>query len=365
MKSGMAGRWFLSAVALFCAGVYGSVVMAQGTMVSGPQSFPVPYYPPPSKMELCGEAVPIHMEDVRERFDREFTIVAYSHAQVFLWLKRKERYFPWLEKQLAEYKLPDDLKYVAVAESDLQLSAASPAGAVGPWQFIASTGSLYGLSQNRQMDERQDFDRSTLSAFTYLKDLHDRFQSWPLAIAAYNCGENRVTDEIRKQKVTDYYLLKLPLETERYVFRILAIKEILQHPERYGYSLPKGAGYSVNKLDRVTLKLTNPLPLLMVAEAAGLTYREFKKFNPSYISDEIPLGSHTFKVPEGRGREFQIRVEALDSTYKPSLSYHRVTRGETLTGIASRYKVSATDLKAWNNLQDNKVKIGQSLKIVK
>lgn len=365
MKSGMVGRWFLSAVALLCAGVYGNVAMAQGTMVPGGQDFPIPYYPPPSKMELCGEAVPMHMEDVRERFDREFTIVVYSHAQVFLWLKRKERYFPWLEKQLADSKLPDDLKYVAVAESDLQLSAVSPAGAVGPWQFIAGTGSRYGLSQNRQIDERQDFERSTMSAFSYLKDLHDRFQSWSLAMAAYNCGENRVTDEIRKQKVTDYYLLKLPQETERYVFRILAIKEILRHPDRYGYLLPKGAGYSAHKLDRVDIKLTNSLPLLMVAEAAGFTYREFKKFNPSYISDEIPAGSHTFKVPQGNGREFQVRVEALDSSYKPSFSYHRVSKGETLTGIASRYNVSAMDLKAWNNLEDTNVKIGQNLKIIK
>jgi membrane-bound lytic murein transglycosylase D len=364
MKNGRTGRWFLSGIALLCVWVYGATVMAQA-MVSEPGGFPIPYYPPPGQMELCGEAVPIHIEDVRERFDREFTIVVYSHAQVFLWLKRKERYFPALERQLAESGLPDDLKYVAVAESDLQVSAASPAGAVGPWQFIASTGSIYGLNQSRQMDERHDFDRATVSAFKYLQTLHGIFQNWTLAIAAYNCGERRVQDEMRKQKVSDYYALKLPQETERYVFRILAIKEILRNPGRYGYSLPQGAGYSIPRLDRVALDLPQPLPVQVMAEAAGITFREFKKLNPSYIADEIPAGSHTFKVPEGKGGSFRLGVETLKSSYSPSLSYHKVGRGETLTSIASRYHVSAMDLRAWNNLQDGNVKIGQSLKIIK
>ncbi len=364
MRNRRTGVWLVSAVALVGIWIWGAGAMAQA-VAPEPGGFPIPYYPPPSRMELCGEAVPIHIEDVRERFDREFTIVVYSHAQVYLWLKRKERYFPWLEKLLAENKLPDDLKYVAVAESDLMASAASPAGAKGPWQFIASTGSRYGLNQSGKVDERHDFDLSTLSAFKYLKDLRDMFQNWTLAIAAYNCGENRVTEEMRKQKVNDYYSLKLPLETERYIFRILAIKEILQHPDRYGYSLPKGAGYSVQNPDRVSMNLPEPLPLLMLAEAAGVTFREFKRLNPSYIADEIPAGAHTFKVPAGKGKEFQARVEVLKSSYKPSFSYHKVSKGETLTSIASRYNVSASELKTWNNLTDTKVKIGQNLKIVK
>ncbi len=354
----------VSATALVCAWICGASAMAQAV---APETggFPIPYYPPPSKMDLCGEPVPIHIEDVRERFDREFTIIVYSHAQVYLWLKRKERYFPELEKLLAQNRLPDDLKYVAVAESDLMSSAASPAGAKGPWQFIAGTGSRYGLSQNREVDERHDFDLATLSAFEYLQDLRDIFQNWTLAIAAYNCGENRVTEEMRKQKANDYYSLKLPLETERYVFRILAIKEILQHPERYGYGLPKGAGYSVQNLDRVSMTLPSPLPLLMLAEAAGVTYRDFKRLNPSYIGDEIPAGAHTFKVPAGKGKELQARVEALKSGHKPNSSYHKVSKGETLTSIASRYNVSAMELKTWNNLTETNVKIGQNLKIIK
>ena len=120
----------------------------------------VPYYAPPKQITFCGEPVPLHHPDVWERFDREFTIVVYNHAQVYLWLKRKQRYFPEVERQLAAQGLPDDLKYVAVAESDLMVSACSPAGAVGPWQFIPSTGRSYGLSQSGDVLERRDFGMS-------------------------------------------------------------------------------------------------------------------------------------------------------------------------------------------------------------
>src|SRR5271169_6123904 len=206
--------------------------------VDSKQSVPswfVPYFELPEKADLCAEAVPLGSADVRERFDREFTIVTQSHAQVYLWLKRTERYFPWIEKQLASRGLPDDLKYVAVAESDLISSAVSHAGAAGPWQFMANTATCYGIKESEAIDERYDFEKSASAAIGYLKDLHDVFQNWTLAIAAFNCGERRIQVETGKQKTNNYYFLKLPQETERYVFRILAIKEVLQNPEQYGY----------------------------------------------------------------------------------------------------------------------------------
>jgi len=201
-------------------GLFMAVIMALAggaALAQTGQTLEVPYFSMPQQSDLCGEPVPLQIEDVRERFDREFTLVVYNHAQVYLWLKRKERFFPSLERQLAQQKLPDDLKYVAVAESDLLAHAKSPAGAVGPWQFISTTGAHYGLDQTHLVDERHDFDKSTLSAFRYLQDLRNQFQNWTVAIAAYNCGERRMQDEMRKQKVNDYYSLKLPLETERYV----------------------------------------------------------------------------------------------------------------------------------------------------
>lgn len=368
----------LGLVLILCIGYLYEGAGGQSTVPSS--SALVPFYPTPGAMDLCGEAVPLHEQEVRERFDREFTLVVYNHAQVYLWLKRMERYFPALEKQLTQSGLPKDLRFVAVAESDLMSSATSPAGAAGPWQFIPSTGTNYGLSQSKQIDERRDFEMSTSSAFRYLKDLYDMFQSWPLALAAYNCGEKRIQDEMKKQKVSSYYQLRLPLETERYVFRILAIKEILLHPDRYGYVLPRGAGYPPQRFERTSMKLGSQVPLQMVADAAGITYRDFKSLNPAFISDSIPEGSYTVRVPEGKGREFTARVEGMRSSGATAgmgaadggargrtsrVVYHKVAKGETLTAIAARYDVSAQSLREWNQLASEKVRIGQTLKVVK
>ncbi len=144
----------------------------------------VPYIPPPNSIDLCGEPVPLDRQDVYERFDKEFTLVVYNHAQVYLWLKRMERYFPVIEERLRYYNLPDDLKYVAIVESDLLPNACSPKGAAGPWQFMPSTGSAYGLDQRGSVDKRYDFERSTDSAFLLLKDLYKKYQQ----LVSGHCG---------------------------------------------------------------------------------------------------------------------------------------------------------------------------------
>ncbi len=323
----------------------------------------VPYFELPEKADLCGEAVPLGSADVRERFDREFTIVTLSHAQVYLWLKRTERYFPWIEKQLASRGLPDDLKYVSVAESDLITSAVSHAGAAGPWQFMTNTANNYGIKQSAAIDERYDFERSAIAAFGYLKDLHNLFQNWTLAIAAYNCGERRIQAEMGKQKAGSYYSLKLPQETERYVFRILAIKEVLRNPEKYGYNLPKGAGYQPIVFEKVAVHLPGAMPVLAAAEAAGVTYRELKVLNPFLVSDVIPKGDLAIRVPEGRGKRFEKEVAVWKSTFKPRFLVHKVSRGDTLDSIARRYNSTRQQICAWNNIAGNKIRVGQTLKI--
>jgi membrane-bound lytic murein transglycosylase D len=179
------------------------------------------YYSPPGRIDLCGEPVPLENQEVAERFDKEFTLVVYHHAQVYQWLKRKERYFPSAEERLRRLNLPEDLKYVAIAEIESPLNA----------------------PKRKSADMRYDFERSPDSAFQYLGDLYRTFKSWPLAIAAYNSGEKRIMDECRAQGESDCYQMKLSQETERYIFRILAIKAVLSDPARYGYELPKGAGY--------------------------------------------------------------------------------------------------------------------------
>ncbi len=364
-------------ILFWCLSQQGERAWGEGTPVTvpAPGAMTVPYFAPPERMDFCGERVPLHLPDVRERLDREFTLVVYSHAQVYLWLKRMDRYFPWLEKELVRNGLPNDLKYVAVAESDLIVSACSPAGAVGPWQFIRSTGANFGLNQNGQIDERMDFEMATASAFRYLRNLHEMFSNWTLAVAAYNCGERRVQDELRKQRVDNYYSLKLPLETERYILRILSIKEVLGHPERYGYSLPKNARYPAIRADQVSVRLANPVPVVDLAEAAGITYREFKILNPILISDSVPGGSLILRVPEGKGKEFESRIAGMNPQPQPQAApqhsknsgilKHKVAKGETLSGIAARYGVSERSIMEWNGMKRKMVQRDQIIKILK
>ncbi len=328
-----------------------------------PGGFVVPYFKPPSELTLCGEPVPIQRADVFERFDREFTIVVYSHAQVYLWLKRSERYFPWLEQQLKAKGLPDDLKYLIVAESDLLPNAKSSAGAAGIWQFIPSTGAHYGLRVSPSYDERYDYERATESALRYLSALYARFQSWALAMAAYNCGEERVSQEMQRQRVKNYYDLKLPNETERYIFRIIAIKEVLSHPERYGYQYIRGTGYQPFQLERVPVTLSDSVPAVEVAEAAGLTYRQFLTYNPFVLEATLPAGLYLFRVPPEQKESFALRVEEVKKRYVRQFRYHVVTKGETIASIAKRYGVTVEDIREWNQIKGKTVARGQKLKI--
>jgi len=341
-------------------------------------------------MDLCGEAVPLHKPDVLERFDREFTIVVYNHAQVYLWLKRMERYFPWVEERLRHYQLPQDLKYVAIVESDLQPDARSPKNAAGPWQFIPRTGERYGMNQAGSVDQRYDFEKATEGAFRYLQDLYRQFNNWALAMAAYNCGEGRVREQMASQRVSDYYQLKLPLETERYVMRILAVKAVLGNPGQYGYHLPRGSGYSELRVDRVNVSLSCPVPIQTIAQTGGTTFREFKRLNPVFRSDVVPAGTHELKFPEGKGPVFEknfssASYQAPPAGSKPSeevvrapqqkaepakpapaavsAKYHVVKPGQTLSSISRQYNVSLDQLRQANGLKKDTVTVGQKLKI--
>ncbi|MGO9413999.1 MAG: LysM peptidoglycan-binding domain-containing protein [Syntrophobacteraceae bacterium] len=370
---------------------------APAGVASAPMS--VPFIPPPNSIDLCGEPVPLERQDVYERFDKEFTLVVYNHAQVYLWLKRMERYFPMIEERLHHYNLPEDLKYVAIVESDLLPEACSPKGAAGPWQFMPGTGAAYGLGRKGSVDKRYDFEHSTESAFLLLSDLYDKYHSWPLAIAAYNCGDRRILEESRVQGSRDYYDLKLPQETERYVFRILAVKAVLSNPNQYGYDLPKGWGYMEFRLDRVSVSLSRPVPIQTIANAAGTTYREIKRLNPIYRSDDIPAGNHEINLPMGTGKIFEQnfragnevavgKVSPENSTLqgqdlpapaavavaqakegspkakqKAREKIYLVKKGDSLSAIAQRYQISTQELKSANKLKSNDLKPGQKLRI--
>jgi hypothetical protein len=245
--------------------------------------------------------------------DREFNITVWDHAQMFMYLKRAGRYFPYIEQRLADAGLPDDLKYLAVAESALITRIDSHRGARGPWQFMTAAARSNGLRRDGVVDERLSFERSTDAAIQNLKRLHERFGSWALAMAAYNGGETRLSRTIRDQNTTDYYRLSLPLETERYVFRIAAIKIIMQDPERYGYFLSPGGSYDRKRFDVVKIKSAHSVPLLDLAGAIGTDFKAIKELNPQFLRDYVPRGTHTVYLPPALGIKLVNHLAAEDT----------------------------------------------------
>jgi hypothetical protein len=253
----------------------------------------------PKEIHLCGERIPTEDRTVWENLEREFLLTLSNEVQVLLWIKRARRYFPHIENRLKELGLPDDLKFVTVVESGLRPYAVSPSGASGIWQFIPSTGEKYEMRKNRVIDERFDFFKATEGALAYLKALHEEFRSWALSLAAYNVGENRVRKEIELQGTRDYFFLDLPLETERYIYRIAVAKMILSDPGQYGFYLDEKEYYDLLEVERVQIELTQPLPLIDVARAVGFFYKEIKELNPHISEEAIPPGIHFLNLPSG------------------------------------------------------------------
>ncbi|AFL82452.1 soluble lytic murein transglycosylase-like protein [Aequorivita sublithincola DSM 14238] len=191
--------------------------------------------PIPESLDFAGEPMPLNNPDIRERIDRELLVNAYWQSNGLLLFKRAHKYFPQIEPLLKKYGLPDDFKYLAVAESALEYKS-SPAGASGIWHFMKGTGLEYGLEINEYVDERYDLEKATIVAAAYLKKSKEKFGSWTMAAASYNAGVGGMNKQINRQKETSYYDLLLNDETSRYVFRIIAIKEIMTHPELYGFN---------------------------------------------------------------------------------------------------------------------------------
>ena len=258
----------------------------------------------PKEVSLCGELIPLEDRNVWENLDREFLLALSNEVTVLLWMKRARRYFPFIERKLMDMGLPDDLKYVTITESGLRPEAVSSSGAAGIWQFIPPTGEKYGMRRNRGIDERFDFFKATEGALSYLKSLYEEFKSWTLAMAAYNAGENRVRKEIELQKTRNYFYLDLPMETERYVYKIAVAKIILSDPGRYGYTLEEREFYHPLRVERVQIDLTQPLPIVEVAKATGFFYKEIREMNPHLSEETIPPGTHFLNLPLGTSEKF-------------------------------------------------------------
>lgn len=260
-------------------------------------------------LDFCGEPVPLDDPDVRERLEREMLVSLDNSDDVILWLKRARRYFPVIERVLKENGLPDDLKYIPIAESSLKPLAFSHKGASGPWQFIPNTGTRYGLIVGNDIDERRNIYKSTPAAARYLRNLYSIFASWTLAAAAYNMGETGLRSEMTMQRVDNYYKLYLNSETSRYVFRILAAKIIMSTPEKFGYVLSKEDYYLERPYDTVEISASRNVPLYIIARAANTYFKIIKDLNPEIKQYHLPAGFHRISIPRGSAEGFYERYE--------------------------------------------------------
>jgi len=232
----------------------------------------------PKDVTFCGTKVPLFDTDIRERLDRELLVNTYWQSNTMLLHKRAFRWFPVMEPILKAYGVPDDFKYLAVIESGLS-NTVSPSGAVGYWQILEATAKQYGLEVNTEVDERYHVEKSTEAACKYLKDAYEKYGSWELAAASFNMGMGGIAKQLERQDATNYYDLILNQETSRYVFRMIAVKLIIEHPTRYGFHFREKDLYTPDKTREV--KITGPVAdFAQFAAEHNTTYRILKIFNP-------------------------------------------------------------------------------------
>ncbi|MGN6491557.1 MAG: lytic transglycosylase domain-containing protein [Agriterribacter sp.] len=234
--------------------------------------------PLPDSIQFCEESVPLYRQDIREQFERELLYSYYLQNQVLYVIKLSRRYFPIIEAKLRENGLPDDMKYLCVAESNLQ-NAVWKAGAAGFWQFMTGTAPAYGLEVNQEVDERYHIEKSTDAACKYLKAAYNRLGSWTAAAASYNCGQGGYSTRAGFQKTKNYYDLLLPDETNKYVFRILAFKYLLENPGRLGFVVIEREGYAPLVYKSVIVNTAIP-DLTSFAAKHSISYKTLVWHNP-------------------------------------------------------------------------------------
>lgn len=254
----------------------------------------------PANLDFAGERVPTENDDIKERLDRELLINTYWQSNTMLILKRAHKFFPQIEPILKKNGIPDDFKYLAVIESGLQ-NVSSPAGAKGFWQILDATAKEGGLEVNTNVDERYHLEKSTQAACDYLKSAKVRFGKWTLAAAAYNAGNRGVMSKIETQKVSSYYDLLLGDETERYILRIVALKEIMTNPVKYGYIFEKEDLY--NAVPTKNIEVNTPIAdIAQYSIDLGINYKIMKLHNPW-------LRENTLENKTGKTYQLKIPAE--------------------------------------------------------
>lgn len=273
-------------------------------------------YELPKEMTFAGEQIPLQNYDVRESLDQELLKVAYWHSEMFSYLKKSYRFFPIVEPILKANGIPEDFKYLMVTESGMR-NVTSPAGAKGFWQFMEETATSYGMTVNKEIDERYDLEKATVGACKYLKEAYNRYGSWTLAAASYNVGQGNLNKQIRGQGTDDYYDMFLNVETARYIYRIAAVKLVMQNPQSYGYYFRKTDLYPI--IDTKTISTDTVLiDLTKFAKQNGTNYKVFKLLNPWLRADIITNSAkktYKFVVPTEKGRSKDYFAGETDDEY--------------------------------------------------
>lgn len=257
----------------------------------------------PNKVIFAGQEVDLTRYDKRERMDRELMAFTYMHSTTMLTIKRANRYFPIIEPILKANGIPDDFKYLAVIESNLNTLAKSPAGAAGLWQFMPTTGREHGLEVNSNIDERYHIEKETQAACRYLKEAYEKFGNWICVAAAYNAGQARIATQLQKQLADQAVDLWLVEETSRYMFRLLAAKAVIGHPQQYGFLLKREQLYPPLPYTEVTVD-TGIANLAQFAQEKGISYAQLKDANP-WLRDTSLMNKsgrkYTLKIPTRTG----------------------------------------------------------------
>jgi hypothetical protein len=293
-------------------GIYAISNIIRANQITQPESFsssseePTLLYenvlaspPLPNRIEFCGEAAPLHLYWVKESIDRELINQCYQHSRTLLTLKRSTRFLPVIEKILKEEKVPDDLKYLCIAESNLE-NVVSPAKASGFWQFMEATAKHYGLEVTEQVDERYHLEKATHAACKHLKKLKNQFGSWASAAAAYNMGESGLSQNMKDQQIDNYWELLLNTETSRYLSRCIAYKLIFENQDLYNIRIAATEFYQPIDCKEVVIE-KNIEDLRIYCTENHILYRQLKELNPWLRGTKLTVGgnkSYTVVVPK-------------------------------------------------------------------
>lgn len=272
------------------------------TSFSREQKDSVALFDLPAELSFAGEKVPLEQGDVVERLERELYVNAYWESNLILLFKRSKKYLPEIERLLKEQGVPDDFKYLAIAESGL-LNASSAAGAKGYWQILEETGKEYGLEITESVDERYHLEQSTLAAAAYLKKAHQKFGDWTAVAASYNMGQSGFSKRQEEQFHRNYYDLYLNEETSRYLFRILAFKLLFENPAAFGYHLQEKDYYSLPEFREIEVSTDLP-DLARWAKEQGSSYKHLKRYNPWLRAQELQVK---------KGKRYAIRLPKFEA----------------------------------------------------